>query len=71
MRRGFIRGERVTIISGRYAGQDGLVDSNVFPCTVDDPEDYAPGYHVVLDDGQVVTARWDQLAAIIAESSSP
>ena len=40
MPRGFTRGDRVTIISGRYAGQDELVDSNVFQKTVDYPEEY-------------------------------
>ena len=27
--------------------------------TVDHPEEYACGCHVVLEDGQVVTVRWD------------
>ena len=60
MPRGFTRGDRVTIISGRYTGQDGLVDSNVFQKTVDYPEEYARGCHVVIEDGQVVTVRWGQ-----------
>ncbi len=51
----------MTIISGLCAGQHGSVDSNVFQKTVDHPEEYALGCHVVLEDGQVVTVRRDQL----------
>ena len=54
----FIRGDRVTIISGRYAGQDGLVDRNVFQKTVDYPEESARGCLVLFEDGQVVTVCW-------------
>ena len=49
------------IISGRHKGATGAVDSAVFQRTVDYPDEYAPGYHVVLDDGRVVTVRWDQV----------
>ena len=34
--------DRVAIISDRYAGQDGLVDSNVWQNTVDCPEGACP-----------------------------
>ena len=70
MPRGFTRGDRVTIISGRYAGQHGLVDSNVFQKTADYPKEYARGCHVVLDDGQVVTVRWDQVKCRKQESAT-
>jgi hypothetical protein len=40
----------------------GVVDSAVFQKTVDYPEEYAAGYHVVLEDERVVTVRWDQVA---------
>ena len=43
---GFKRGDAVTIISGRYQGYQGVVDSAVFQHTVDWPDEYAPGYHV-------------------------
>ena len=59
----FKRGDRVAIISGRYKGIKGVVDSAVFQRTVDYPDEYAPGYHVILDTGPVVTVRWDQLLA--------
>ena len=47
----FKRGDAVTITSGRYKGAKGIVDSAVFQRTVDWPDEYAPGYHVVLDTG--------------------
>ena len=36
-----------------------MVDSRVFQKPVDFPDEYAPGYHMVLDDGRVTTVRWD------------
>ena len=55
------RGDRVTIICGRYKGIKGVVDSAVFRRTIDAPDEYAPGYHVTLDAGPVITVRWDQV----------
>ena len=57
----FKRGDHVTIISGRQKSAIGVVDSAVFQRTVDYPDEYARGYHVVLDGGRVVTVRWDQV----------
>ena len=57
----FKRGDRVIITTGSYQGCTGTVDSAVFQLTVDQPDEYAPGYHVVLDNGEVVTVRWDQV----------
>ena len=37
------------IISGRYTGSTGTVDSGVFQGTVDCPNEDVPGYHVVID----------------------
>jgi len=37
------------------------VDSAVFQRTVYQPDEYAPSYHVVLDDGAVVAVRSDQV----------
>ena len=59
----FIRGDRVTIVSGKYAGATGTVDSRVFQRTIDSSEVYGPGYHVILDDGTVVTVRVEQVRA--------
>ena len=60
----FKRGDRVTIISGRYAGFRGAVDSAVFQRTIDYPDAFSPGYHVIISDGPVVTVRWDQVRAM-------
>ena len=57
----FKRGDQVTITSGRYAGFHGAVDSAVFQRTIDYPDAFSPGYHVVIRDGPVVTVRWDQV----------
>ena len=57
----FKRGDQVTIISGRYAGFHGAVDSAVFQRTIDYPDAFSPGYHVIIDDDLVVTLRWDQV----------
>jgi len=55
----FKRGDPVVIVSGSYEGYLGVVDSAVFQRTVDYPDEFAPGYHVVLD-GYVTTSRWGQ-----------
>ena len=58
----FKRGDRVTITTGSYQGCTGVVHSAVFQRTTDHPDEYAPGYHIVLDSGPVVTVRWDEVA---------
>jgi ribosomal protein L24 len=60
----FSRGDRVVIVSGQRTGALGVVDSAVFQRTVDYPEEYSPGYHVVLADETVVTVRWDQVERV-------
>ena len=57
----FKRGDRVSIGSGKHAGSEGRVESAVFQRSVDYPDEFAPGYHVVLDDERLVTVRWDQV----------
>ena len=57
------RDDRVTIITGKYAGRAGTVESNVFQRTVDFPDDFANGYHVVLDSKELVTVRVDQVVS--------
>ncbi len=59
------RGDRVTIIDGRYAGQNGVVESNVYQRTADHPDEMANGHHVMLDTDELVTVRWDQVDAIV------
>ncbi len=57
----FRRGDRGVSVSGQQAGVLGVIDSAVFQRTIDHPDDFAPGYHVVLSEGAVVTVRWDQV----------
>ena len=40
---------------------EGVVDSAVFQRTVDYPDEFAPGYHMVLHDGAVVTVRRERV----------
>ena len=55
------RGDTVTIISGSYKGRSGVVESAVYQRTVDRPDGYDAGYHVVVGEGEVVTVRQDQV----------
>ena len=38
----------------------GTIESNVFQRTVDYPDEFANGHHVMLDTGELVTVRWEQ-----------
>ena len=38
------RGDRVTIATGKYAGQTGMVERNVYGRTVDLPDEWAKGH---------------------------
>ena len=49
----FKLGDRARIQWGRFASRMGVVDSAVFQRTVNYPNEYAAGYHVVLDDERV------------------
>ena len=60
----YIRGDRMVIVFGKRAGVLGVVDSAVFQRTLDYPDDYSPGYHVILLDDAVVTVRWDQVKGV-------
>ncbi|MDA0770747.1 MAG: hypothetical protein O2909_13100 [Chloroflexi bacterium] len=53
--------DRVQIITGKYAGHPDTVESNVYQKTVDYPDEFYNGYHVMLDTGVLVTVRWDQV----------
>ena len=55
------RGDRVKIITGKYAGHLGTVESNVYQRTVDYPDELANGFHIMLDNGVLVTVRWEQV----------
>ena len=55
------RGDRVRITTGKYAGHFGTVESNVYQRTVDYPDELHNGFHVMLDTGELVTVRWEQV----------
>ena len=57
------RGDRVRIISGKYAGHTGTLESNVYQRTVDYPDEWHNGYHIMLDTEELVTVRWEQVEA--------
>ena len=57
------RGYRVTITTGMCAGRTGTVESNVYQRTVDYPNEWANGYHVMLDSVELITIKWDQVEA--------
>ena len=61
MRRMRRRGDRVTITTGKYAGRTGTIESNVYQKTVDYPDEWADGHHVMLDTEELVTVRWEQV----------
>ena len=58
------REDRVVIISGRYEGHSGTVEANVYQKTVDYPDEWNNGHHVMLDSEELVTVRWDQLESV-------
>ncbi len=53
------------ITTGKYAGQSGTVESNVYQRTVDYPDEWDNGFHVMLDSGVLVTVRWEQVETIV------
>ena len=60
----FSRGDRVQIISGKYKGETGIVDANVFQRSVDFPNEHLPCHHVLLDNRLVITINVNQVEAL-------
>ena len=58
------RGDRVTITTGKFAGRTGTIESNVYQKTVDYSDEWANGYHVMLDTEELVTVRADQVTSL-------
>ena len=56
------RGDRVRIITGKYAGHTGTVESNVYQKSTDYPNELANGFHIMLDTGVLETVRSEQVA---------
>lgn len=55
------RGDRVKIINGKYARHTSTVESNVYQRTADYPDEFANGHQVMLDTGELMTVRWEQV----------
>ena len=58
------RGDRVRNTSGKHAGHTGTIESNVHQRTVDYPDEWANGHHVMLDTEVLVTVRWEQVEVL-------
>ena len=46
------RGDRVKITSGQYTSHTGTIESNVHQRTVDYPDEWHNGFHVMLGHGE-------------------
>ena len=53
-------GGRGTILWSWLAVVMGILKGVVLPLSVDAPDDYALGYHVIQETKPVVTMRWDE-----------
>ena len=69
MPEGLIRGTKVRIMSGIYAKMTGTIDSNTYGATVDDPGEMCMGYGVILDDGEWVILRLNQVTTRFKKSA--
>ena len=49
------------ITTGKYAGQTGTIEANVYQRTVDYPSEFNNGHHVTLDTEELVTVHWEQV----------
>ena len=52
------RGDRVKIISGKYSGRMGTIESNVYQRTMDYPDDFTNWVNIMLGTDELVTVRW-------------
>ena len=64
----FSRGTKVRVTSGAYAKKTGVIDSHFFGPSFDHPNDITLGYGVVLDDGDWVLVRHDQVRTTFRKS---
>ena len=69
MPEGLIRGTKVRIMSGLYAKMTGTIDSNTYGATVDVPGEMTMGYGVILDDGECVILRLNQVTTRFKRSA--
>ena len=69
MPEGLIRGTKVRIMSGLYAKMTGTIDRNTYGATVDVPGEMTMGYGVILDDGEWVILRLNQVTTRFKRSA--
>ena len=53
----------MTITTGKYSGHQGTIEANVYQKTVDNPDEWANGYHVMLDTEELTTVWWDHVVS--------
>ncbi len=53
------------ISTGKYAGHNRTVESNVYQKTVDYPDEWFNSYHVMLDTEELVTGRREQVEELV------
>ena len=58
------------ITTGKSAGHQGTVESNVYQRTVDWPDEWHNGHHIMLDTEKLVTVRLEQAEAVGEERGS-
>jgi len=54
----------VRITTGKYANHTGTVESNVYQRTVDYPDEWHNGHHVMLDSEKLVTVLWEKVEGL-------
>ena len=59
----FARGDRVLVLGGLRGGITGTVEQFVAELTTNGYNVTEHGYRVVLDDGQMVSVKWDEVEA--------
>ncbi len=60
----FGRGDRVLVLGGLHGGITGTVERFVAELTTNGYNVTEHGYRVVLDDGQMVSVKWDEVEAL-------
>ena len=64
------RDDGMKIISGKYAGHQGSVESNVYQRTMDYPHEWGNGHQIMPDTEESVTVRWDKVESLAWHSNT-
>ena len=62
------RGTKIRIVRGSYAKRTGTIDSKIYGRTVDHPDQMSIGYGVILDDGEWILVKQDQVVGRFQKS---